>query len=69
MPAKLEEIEGVYRGERFRFGDCLIGSLDVGTDDWLTIKGDADDGELERGQRYRLYGRYTNYRNKRERRR
>lgn len=72
MASKLQEIEGIFRGERYRFGDCLIGEIELangceqsfGTK-FLTIKGDADDGELHRNGRYRFYGRKTSYRNKR----
>ncbi|TWT65644.1 AAA family ATPase [Crateriforma conspicua] len=69
MPARLQEIEGTFRRQRYRFDDCIIGEIELpanGTPgEWLTIKGDAEDGELIRGGRYRFYGRFAKYRNKR----
>jgi hypothetical protein len=72
MASKLEEIEGIFRGERYRFGECLIGEIELSNgceqafgSKLLTIKGDADDGELHRDGRYRFYGRKALYQNKR----
>lgn len=64
MPTQLEEIEGRFLNERYRFDDCIIGSIDTSSG-FLTIKGDADPGELEQGQSYRFYGRFNEYKNKR----
>jgi hypothetical protein len=69
MPAKLEEIEATYLRQRHRFDDCIIGEAffsergEFAT--LITIKGDADDGELENNGHYRFYGRFSKYRNKR----
>lgn len=72
MPAKLQEIEGIYRGERFRKGDFVIGAIELvngsrlpDVDGWLTIKGECDPEDLERAGRYRFYGRFSSYRNRR----
>jgi hypothetical protein len=69
MPAKLEEIEATYIGQRYRFDQCIIGEVRVPENGkpahTLVIKGDADQDELTRGQRYRFYGRFASYRNKR----
>ena len=69
MPAKLQEIEATYLGERFRFDECVIGEVEVPENGKpahsLTIRGDADDSELRRGNRYRFYGRFSNYTNRR----
>lgn len=77
MAAKLQEIEGRFRGEKFRFGDCLVGEIELvnGSSEiaeaaghrgmMLAIKGDADPDELQHRQSYRFYGRFANYRNKR----
>lgn len=69
MPAKLQEIEGVFAGERMRFDECLIGTIETAANGqparWLTIKGDADANEMRCGLSYRFYGRFAKYRNKR----
>lgn len=69
MPAKLEEIEATFLAQRHRFDACIIGEVETPANGkpaaYLTIKGDADEGELQRGQRYRFYGRFSNYQNKR----
>jgi hypothetical protein len=69
MPAKLEEIEATFISQRYRFDACMIGEVELPANGKpahsLTIKGDADQDELQRGQRYRFYGRFSNYTNKR----
>jgi hypothetical protein len=69
MPAKLEEIEATFIHQRYRFDSCIIGEVEIPANgkpaQSLTIKGDADSGELASGQRYRFYGRFANYQNKR----
>ena len=68
MPAKLQEIEGVYRAKRFRFDECVIGEIrptDSMLGSSLTVKGDADDSELSPGLHYRFYGKFSNYQNRR----
>jgi len=69
VAAKLEEIEATYLGQRYRFDACVIGEVEMPENGkpahTLTVKGDADDDELQRGQRYRFYGRFSNYTNKR----
>lgn len=69
MPAKLEEIEASYIGQRYRFDSCIIGEVEIPANGkparYVTIKGDADEGELSQGQRYRFYGRFANYTNRR----
>lgn len=68
--SKLEEIEGVYRGEFFRNGDFMIGSIEVTASSLLAgeriaIKGDASADELSEQQRYRFYGRFGQRQNPR----
>ena len=76
MAAKLEEINAVYLLERHRFenpdGDVIIGAarLDLPPEHpeagkSLSVKGQADHGELTEQLSYRFYGRWTSYRNKR----
>ena len=67
MAAQLQEIEGMYRGERFRFDECVIGEIETAAsaaNGYVTVKGDATTDELQRGGRYRFYGRFASYRNK-----
>lgn len=66
MPAKLQEIEGRYIGEKFRFGDCLVGSINHG-EGIMTIKGDAEQDEMIIGATYRFFGRFSDYTNRRTR--
>lgn len=67
MPAKLEEITGVFLGEKNRWDMTIIGQIDTAAGDSalirsiLTIKGSADEFELEEGLTYRFYGRYTEH--------
>ena len=67
--AKLEEIEATYIRNRYRFDSCIIGEVQVPANGkathMLVVKGDADEGELTSGMRYRFYGRYSSYKNKR----
>lgn len=77
MPAKLQEIEGRFHGENFRFGDTLVGSIALinGSQEkaakvghcgqMIAIKGMAEPDELEWRQSYRFFGRFSDYRNKR----
>lgn len=69
MVANLEEIEATFVAQRYRFDQCMIGEVEVPANGkpayYLTIKGDADQDELASGQRYRFYGRFSSYRNKR----
>lgn len=77
MPPQLQEIEGRFHGENYRFGDVLIGTIrlvngsqEIATlvghnSDTINIKGAADPDELERSQTYRFYGRFSEYKNKR----
>ena len=68
---RLQEITAVFVDERFRFsnpsGDVIIGEIE--TDDLigggLSIKGEADVGELIPFQKYTFYGKYSSYKNKR----
>ena len=68
---RLQEITAVFIDERFRFsnpsGDVIIGEIE--TDDLisggLSIKGEADVGELIPFQKYTFYGKYSSYKNKR----
>lgn len=60
MPAKLEEIEGRFQRERFRKESFVIGEIHT-VDRMLTIKGEAEPGELASGGQYRFYGRRTEY--------
>ena len=65
------EITGTYLGEKFRFanagGDTVIAEIWCNSDisDTITIKGQADQDELQADQEYRFYGRWTSYKNKR----
>lgn len=68
----LEEIEAVYHGETFRWGETIVGQVELcngsrlpNLDPWISIKGEADDDELEPRRRYRFYGRFSNYTNRR----
>lgn len=77
MGATLLEIEGRFLGERYRFGECLVGSFELSpgsrksaekvghNGDVIAIKGDADPDELDIRQSYRLFGRFANYHNRR----
>ena len=62
------EITGTYVGEKYRFensgGDTVIAEIWCNSDinDTITIKGQADQDELQRDQEYRFYGRWTSYR-------
>jgi hypothetical protein len=71
MAARLEELEATYLGIRHRFDACIVGTVMIPANGSparsMVIKGDADEGELTSGQRYRFYGRFTSYRNKRSR--
>lgn len=76
MGRQLEEIEGIYRGERYRNGDFVIGSIELvngsrqaikSLEGYLAIKGEADAEELTNGGRYRFYGRFTTHTNPRTR--
>lgn len=80
MPRNLEII-ATYRSERFRFENAdstvIIGSAQlspqsretaraVGVDDsYITIKGESDEGDLEKGGVYRFLGQWKDYHNKR----
>lgn len=67
------ELIGTYLGERFRFdnpnGQVIVGSVyaSVGPDetDEVSVKGQADDGELQVDQVYRFLGKWSKYKNKR----
>jgi hypothetical protein len=75
------EIIAIYRSERFRFENAestvIIGSAqlapqsrqtarNVGIEDsYITIKGEADDDELEKGVTYRFLGQWKDYFNRR----
>ena len=66
MPAKLEEIEGTFRAERYRSGEFMIGEIELiktngAHPEFMTIKGEADQDELARNGRYRFYGKFVNY--------
>ena len=71
LNGRLQEITAVYIDERFRFsnpsGDVIIGEIE--TDDLiggsLSIKGEADVGELIPFQKYTFYGKFSSYKNKR----
>ncbi len=71
MSTRMEEITAKYLGERHRFpgadGDTIIATAWANSDinGEVTIKGQADHGELLIEQEYRFYGRWTNYKNKR----
>jgi hypothetical protein len=69
VAGKLEEIEATYISQRHRFDQCIIGEVEVPENQQpayvLVVKGDADEGELVSGRRYRFYGRFSNYTNKR----
>lgn len=72
MAATREEITATYLGERVRFDQCVIGSAQLINGSAtlfdtleVTIKGDADEGELRPGVQYRFMGRWSNYTNKR----
>lgn len=74
---KYIEIEGKWRGERVRFGDCLVGELQLSElstklaiehgaeGPFISVKGPSIGEELERNQWYRFYGKWTKYKNKR----
>ena len=70
--ATIEEIEAIYHGESFRWGETLVGQVELangsrrpGVEPWISVKGEADPDELQDRQRYRFYGRFSNYINKR----
>lgn len=64
MAGKLEELEGVFRGENRRFDTCLLGKIQCGQGNWVTIKGDAEPDEMSDGIAYRFYGRWASYKNR-----
>lgn len=64
MASKLEEFEATFRGTKRRFDLCIIGTVATKIGDLVTIKGDAEDGELSYNCCYRFYGRWTTYKNK-----
>lgn len=67
-----EEITATFLAERFRFANEATGDVIIGTA-WMNgevceeiaIKGQADVDELQDGQEYRFYGKWTTYKNKR----
>ncbi len=67
-----EEITATFLAERFRFANEATGDVIIGTA-WMNgevceeiaIKGQADIDELQDGQEYRFYGKWTTYKNKR----
>lgn len=70
--SQLEEIEGIFQGEAYRWGETLVGNLELantstipGVDKHISIIGDASPDELKFHQHYRLYGKFTTYTNKR----
>lgn len=77
MAERLTEIQGRFEGERFRFGETLIGDLriaresraaadEAGIDSaYVTIKGDAAMDEMATRKTYRLYGQWKDYTNRR----
>lgn len=65
MPAQLEEIEGKFIGETFRWSQTLVGVFATLDDKIVAIKGEADEDELRKRHSYRLYGRWAKYTNKR----
>jgi exodeoxyribonuclease V alpha subunit len=59
MPARLEEIAGVFCHERFRRDDFVIGQVEVvdnGRRSTVSVKGNAEADELRLGFEYRFYG-------------
>lgn len=74
MAAKLEEITGIFLGEKNRWDQTIIGQIDMAGDgepsggkmaalirQIVAIKGSAEEFELEEGLTYRFYGRYTEH--------
>lgn len=65
-----KEVTAIFTRERHRFensnGDVVIGSVEaVGSNfDDFSVKGQADPGELQEGQTYRFYGRWSSYKNR-----
>jgi exodeoxyribonuclease V alpha subunit len=63
-----EEISGVFHGEKNVFDNgpdnrTIIGQIgpSLKSYDLTTVKGDAPEGELQRGMKYRFYGRWVNH--------
>lgn len=75
MSRKLEEIVIVYRSERIRFDETAISSADRvlvhdgkpkdGKPVLIAIKGVSSPDEFQSSQSYRLYGKWSKYKNKR----
>ncbi len=69
--SQLEEIVVIFRGEKHRWDDTIIGEADLesaepGTKTQsVTLKGTASVGELVPLSTYRFYGKWSTYRNKR----
>lgn len=66
-----EEITAVFKSEHFRFpnvdGDVIVGEafMNGEINDFVSIKGQADEGELRFDHEYRFFGKWTIYHNKR----
>src|SRR5574343_396017 len=68
MPATLSEITAIYRGQRIRWGDTIVGEVEVANElngrKLSAVKGSVEEEELEPGLTYRFYGQWESYKNR-----